>query len=112
MSIDDPTTLQTIATTTEKVIEGVMKVEPTLVGISSMFIPGAAPIAAMVQPWVMTVVPFIEKALKDIAADKNGDAFGAFIELLQHVSKGGPNSPVLAPPPQADNDPTPRGQMA
>lgn len=90
------TDLQTIATTTEKVIEGVMKVEPTIVGVSSMFIPGMAPIAAMVQPWVLTAVPFIEKALKDIAAGNNGDLFAAFIELLQHVSKGGPNSPILS----------------
>jgi hypothetical protein len=105
----DPTTVQTIATTTEKVIEGVMKIEPTIVGVSSMFIPGMAPIAAMVQPWVLTLVPYVEKALNDIAAGNNGDLFASFIELLQHVSAGGPNSKILS---QAANDPTPVGQTA
>jgi hypothetical protein len=96
-----PTTVQTIATTTEKVIEGVMKIEPTIVGVSSMFVPGMAPIAAMVQPWVLTFVPYAEKALNDIAASNGsgGDIFSAFIELLQHVSKGGPNSPALSQTP-------------
>jgi hypothetical protein len=75
-----------------------MKVEPTIVGVSSMFIPGMAPIAAMVQPWVISTVPYIEKALNDIAAGNNGDLFASFIELLQHVSKGGPNSPALSSP--------------
>ena len=89
-------TITDIASTTEKVIEGVMKVEPTIVGVSSMFVPGMAPVAAMVQPWVMTVVPYIEKALNDIASGNNSDSFAAFIELLQHISKGGPNSAVLS----------------
>jgi hypothetical protein len=95
--------VQTMATTTEKVIEGVMKVEPTIVGISSMFVPGMAPIAAMVQPWVLTAVPYIERALNDIASSNNGDLFASFIELLQHVSKGGPNSPVLSETPTPSN---------
>lgn len=91
-------TVTEIAATTEKVIENVMKVEPTLVGVSSMFIPGAGPVLAMVQPWVLTAVPFVEKALTDIASGNNTDLFSAFVELLQHVSKGGPNSAVLSAP--------------
>lgn len=89
-------TVTEIAATAEKVVEGVMKVEPTIVGVSSMFVPGAAPILAMVQPWVLTAVPYIERALNDIANGNGGDIFGAFVELLQHISKGGPNSPILA----------------
>ncbi len=98
------------AATAEKVVETVMKVEPTIVGVSSMFVPGAGPVLAMVQPWVITAVPFIEKALNDIAAGNNSDLFSAFIELLQHVSKGGPNSPILSPTPIANpipNEPDP-----
>ncbi len=40
----------------------------------------------------------------------NSDLFSAFIELLQHVSKGGPNSPILSPTPIANpipNEPDP-----
>jgi len=92
------TTIEEVAASTEKVIETVMKVEPTIVGISSMFVPGAGPVLALVQPWVMTAVPYIEKALNDIASGNNSDLFSAFIELLQHVSKGGPNSPILSGP--------------
>jgi len=105
------TTIGEVAGTTEKVIEGVMKVEPTIVGVSSMFVPGMAPVAALVQPWVMTVVPYIEKALNDIASGNNTDLFAAFIELLQHVSKGGPNSPILSGPiaPVPDMPPAPSG---
>jgi hypothetical protein len=97
-------TVAEIAGNTEKVVEAVMKVEPTIVGVSSMFVPGMGPVAALVQPWVMTVVPYVEKALNDIASSNNTDAFAAFIELLQHITKGGPNSPVLsAPAPSASN---------
>lgn len=92
------TTIGEAAATAEKVVEAVMKVEPTIVGVSSMFVPGAGPILAMVQPWVLTAVPYIERALNDIASSNNGDLFGSFIELLQHISKGGPNSPILSEP--------------
>lgn len=92
------TTVGEVAATTEKVIESVMKIEPTIVGVSSMFVPGAGPVLAMVQPWVLTVVPFVERALNDIAASNGNDLFSAFIEFMQHVKKGGPNSPALSEP--------------
>lgn len=92
------TTIGEVAATAEKVIESVMKVEPTIVGVSSMFVPGAGPVLGLVQPWVLTVVPYIEKALTDIASGNNSDLFSAFVELLQHISKGGPNSAVLSLP--------------
>ncbi len=92
------TTIGEAAGETEKIIEAVMKVEPTVVGVSGMFVPGAAPIIAMVQPWVITVVPFIEKALKEIEAGQGTDAFGSFVALLQHLTKGLPNAPALSPP--------------
>jgi hypothetical protein len=91
-------TIGEVAGSAEKVLESVMRVEPTIVSVSSIFLPGVGPVAAMVQPWVLTIVPYMEKALTDIASGNNTDLFSAFIELLQHVSKGGPNSPVLSGP--------------
>jgi hypothetical protein len=90
-----PTSLQTFATTAEGVVEGIMKVEPTVATIASMFVPGAAPIVAMVQPEVMLAAPFIENALKSLAAGNNGDVLTAFIQLLQHITPGQPNASLL-----------------
>lgn len=89
--------IKSAAGAAEKTLESIMKFEPTIVGATSMFVPDAKPVLALVQPWVLTVVPFVEKALTDIAAGNGGNAFTAFAELLQHVSKGAPNSQVLAP---------------
>lgn len=81
----------------EKAVEGFMRVEPTMATMASMFVPGAAPIVAVVHPLVAMAAPFVEKALLDIAQHHNGDAFSAFIELIQHVTRGMPNSNVLTP---------------
>jgi hypothetical protein len=91
------TTVGTIAgaaAAAEKVVENVMKVEPTVAGVAGMFVPGMA----MVQPWIVLVAPYLERALTDISTSNGGDVLGAVVELLQHVSKGGPNSPVLSAP--------------
>jgi hypothetical protein len=93
-----PTTIATVAGEAEKVVEGVMKVEPTVATIASMFIPGAAPIVAMIQPEVLLAAPFVENALKALAAGNNGDVMTSFIQLLQHLTPGQPNSTVLANP--------------
>lgn len=87
--------VKTIAGEAESVVEGIMKVEPTVATIASMFVPGAAPIVAVVQPEVMLAAPFIENALKSLAAGNNGDVMTSFIQLLQHLTPGQPNSPVL-----------------
>jgi hypothetical protein len=50
------------ATAAQKVVEDVMKVEPTMASIASMFVPGAAPIVMTVQPMIAMAVPFVEKA--------------------------------------------------
>ena len=102
-----PSSLQTIAGTAEGVVEAVMKVEPTVATIASMFVPGAAPIIAMVQPEVMLAAPFIENALKSIAAGNNGDVMTSFIQLLQHLTPGQPNSGILATPGQTTGAPRP-----
>jgi hypothetical protein len=91
-----PTTVSTIAgvaAAAEKAVESVMKVEPMVAGIAGMFVPGTA----VVQPWIVLAAPYLERALTDISASNGGDVLGALVELLQHVSKGGPNSEILSP---------------
>jgi hypothetical protein len=90
-----PTTIATVAGEAEKVVEAVMKVEPTVATIAGMFNPGAAPIAAMVQPMILAAAPFVEQALNDLAAGNNGNFMESFIQLLQHLSPAHPNSPIL-----------------
>ncbi len=90
------TDVKSVATETEKVVEAVLKVEPTIATIVGMFVPGAAPIMAVVQPAVLAAAPFVEKALNDLAAGNNGDLMEAFIQLLQHLSPSHPNSPILS----------------
>lgn len=85
------------AATAEKVVEEVAKLEPTLAGMASVFVPGAAPVVAAVQPIISLALPYVERALNDIAASNGGDLMAAFAELLGHLSKGLPNSQVLAP---------------
>ena len=89
-------TISSMATATETVVEDVMKVEPTVATIASMFIPGAAPIVAMIQPEVLLAAPFVENALKSLAKGNGGDVMTSFIQLLQHLMPGQPNSAILA----------------
>src|SRR5258708_39749636 len=91
-----PTTIATVAGEAEKVVEAVMKVEPTIATISGMFVPGAGPIVAMIQPAVLAAAPFVEQALNELAAGNNGNFMGAFIQLLQHFSPSHPSSPLLS----------------
>jgi hypothetical protein len=92
------TDVASAAGTAEKVIEDAMKVEPMIATGVGMLVPGAAPIVAIVQPAVAMAAPFVEKALEALAANKGGDAFAAFVELLQHLTPGLPNSSILSPP--------------
>jgi len=82
------------AAAAEKVVEQVMRVEPMVAGIAGMFVPGLS----LVQPWIVMAAPFLERALTDIANSNGGDVLSAFMELMQHVSGGQPNSVVLSPP--------------
>jgi len=97
--------VKSIATEAEKVVEAIVRVEP-FVSTMAAFVPGAAPVMAIVHPAVVALAPLIEKALMDVAAGHNGDAFSAFILMAQHISKGFPNIVALA---QA-NTPTPPSQ--
>jgi hypothetical protein len=90
------TDLPTVAAEAETVIKDVMKVEPMIISGIGMFVPGAAPITAMIQPMILMAIPFVERALEDIQKNNSGDIFEAVIELIQHVSVGHPNSPTLS----------------
>lgn len=84
-----------IAAEAEKVVETIVRVEPMVMTVGN-FVPGAAPVLAMVHPVVVMLAPFIEKALQDLAAGNNGDALGSILEMIQHVTRGQPNSPILS----------------
>ena len=88
--------LAAMAGKAETVVETVARIEPTIASVAGMFVPGAAPVEAMVQPWMLMAFSFLERALGDIAKSNGGDIMSAFLELLQHISPGQPNSPALA----------------
>ena len=81
------------AAAAEGVVKEVMKVEPMVAGIAGMFVPGMA----IVQPWILLIAPYLEQALDDLSKGNNGDALAGILQLIQHISKNGPNSPILTP---------------
>lgn len=87
----------------EEVVKSVMRVEPMIAGIAGMFVPGLS----LVQPWIIMLAPYLERALDDIAKGNNGDVLGAFMELIQHLSSGQPNSSVLSAAPMGSASSTP-----
>lgn len=76
----------------ETVLENVMKVEPMVAGIAGMFVPGLS----VVQPWIVLIAPYLEQALDDLSKGNNGDALTGLMQLIQHISKNGANSPILS----------------
>ena len=91
------TAMQDAAATASTVIKDVMKVEPMIATGIGMFVPGAAPILAMIQPEVLFAAPYIEQALDAIAKSNGGDTLSALIQLFQHLTAGMPNASALAP---------------
>lgn len=89
------------AAAVEKGVESFMKIEPTIATVASMFIPGAAPVVAMVQPEILIAIPFLEQALRKIAAGQNMDGASAMFELIKHLMPGQSNSTVLSDVPAA-----------
>jgi hypothetical protein len=87
----------------------VMQFEPMVAGMVSMFFPPAA----VAQPFIVMAMPFVIRALDDIAKSNGGDMIGAFLELAQHLTKGAQNSPVLTSPTTMDTpasqDPSAQG---
>lgn len=91
---DSSVTITSVATEAASVASTVMQFEPM---IASMITPFFPPIAAA-QPIIVMAMPFLIKALNDIASNNGGDMLGAFLQLAQHLSAGQPNSPILSPP--------------
>lgn len=88
--------IKSIAGEAEKVVEAVAKVEgPILTGVG-MFVPGAAPVTAVLSHILPLIIPDIEKALNDIASGNNGDIFDTLLEFVNHIRQGKANSPVLS----------------
>jgi hypothetical protein len=79
-------------------LKGFMAFEPMVAGMVSMFFPPAA----IAQPFIVMAMPFLIRALDDIQKNNGGDMIGAFLELAQHLTKGGTNSPVLSAVKQPD----------
>lgn len=88
--------LKDVAGTAEKVISDVMRVEPMIAGAVGMLVPGAAPIVAMVQPEIVMLAPFILRALDQLKMGNNGDALSSVFQMIQHLTAGQPNAPVLS----------------
>jgi hypothetical protein len=84
-------TVQDVAQKAEAGLEAAVKVEESAAPIISIFVPQMS----LVQPWIILLAPFLERALNDIASNNGTDLFNAIPELIQHVSKGMPNSPAL-----------------
>lgn len=101
--------IQTTATAIEKGIEGFMKIEPTIATVASMFVPGAAPVVAMVQPEILIAIPFVEQALRNIAAGQNMSGASAIFELIKHLMPNEANAPALTPSSTVTGDPSAQG---
>jgi hypothetical protein len=73
------------------------ELEPVIAGAVSLY-PPAAPIVAMVQPFVPKTEKLVEMALAAITSKNGGDPKAAFLEFLNHITMGAPNSPILSGP--------------
>jgi len=89
--------IQVIAQQADAIFNEFMKVEPTISTVVSIFVPGAAPVVALVQPELLLLAPAIDSALQKLAAGANGDFAKAVLQMLMHVTDGMPNAASLAP---------------
>lgn len=83
------------AGTADTVVKSIERIEP-IVAAGLQFVPGAGPFIALAQPYIPTALSYLDRALADIATGNGGDIGSAFVELLNHLMKGGPNSPALS----------------
>lgn len=91
--------LQVIAQQGDEVFQKIMEFEPTVAGIASAVIPGAAPVVALVQPELLLFAPVLEKALTDLSEGNAGNAAASLLQLIMHNTAGLPNAPILGPHP-------------
>lgn len=88
-------TAASIATTVSKVDEGILQALPFISGMIG-FIPGGA-VAVPFMPLVTELLQALDTAAKDVAAGNNSDAAqDVLTEVMNHLSKGKPNSPILS----------------
>lgn len=94
-----PPTISGAAATAESVLEAVMRVEPTVATMVSMFGgPVAAGAIGAIQPEVLFFAPLIENALKRIAGTNDiSGQIDAVVALAKHLLPGFPNAPELSP---------------
>ena len=86
--------LAATAATAETVVEDIMKIEPIVANVAGAFVPGVS----AVQSMLMMAAPFVENALKAVAASNGGNTLMAMLEVLNHMTPGMPNSAILSPP--------------
>lgn len=89
-----PSQIQTVAGQIAADIDTFSKFEPEIAAVAG-FIPGASSVVAIIQPLAPTILAFASRALHDIASANGGDIASAVIELMQHLTKGQPNSTTL-----------------
>jgi hypothetical protein len=91
------TTISTLAGTADQIVKEVAKIEPTAAAVIGMFVPGAGPFVALAQPMIATGLMYLDRALADVASKNGGDLGAAFLELMNHLTGGAPNSAALSP---------------
>ena len=89
------TDLKSVATEVETIDEAIMKAFPFISGMIG-FIPGGA-VAVPFMPLVGELLQAIDNAAKDVAAGNTGAAAQDILsEVMNHMTKGKPNSPILS----------------
>jgi hypothetical protein len=78
------TTISSVAQTAEGVVTTAMQFEPMVAGMVSMFFPPAA----IAQPFIVMAMPFVIRALDDIAKNNGGDMIGAFLSATDPSTQG------------------------
>lgn len=96
-----------VATEVATVDEAVMKALPFVSGLIG-FIPGAQ-VAVPLMPLIGELLTVVDNAAKAVAAGNSGAAAQDVLqEIMNHLSPGQPNSPILsAPPPTMPKADTP-----
>lgn len=80
----------------ETAIQDIMKVEPMAATIIGAIVPGAAPFVAAIQPEVMILAPFLINALDVLKKNNGGNVMASIVDLIQHLTPGEANSPILS----------------
>jgi hypothetical protein len=83
--------------TPEDILKIIEELEPTIAGAVALY-PPAAPFVAMAQPFVPKAEQLVGLALGAITSKNGGDPKAAFLEFLNHITPGLPNSPILSAP--------------